>query len=169
MNFVTFPTGEKKSSKSRGLILFESCIQKTVRMSLSSGVNSGDLCLLGGVLECLPREELRYDRFLERDLDLYDFLCRDLLRDLERVLDLRRLSLSRLLDLRLLFFSRDLDRDFFDFLFDRERDLDLFLCLLLRSVLLLRSLRLFLLDSLIKNILNKIKSNVITRIERQCR
>lgn len=34
----TFPTVEKNSSKSLGLILAASCIQNTVRASLSSGV-----------------------------------------------------------------------------------------------------------------------------------
>lgn len=41
----TFPTAEKKSSRSRGLILAASCMQNTVRASLSSGVRLSIGCL----------------------------------------------------------------------------------------------------------------------------
>lgn len=44
-NELTFPTAEKKSSRSRALILAASCIQKTVRASLSSGVRLSIGCL----------------------------------------------------------------------------------------------------------------------------
>lgn len=44
-NRLTFPTAEKKSSRSRALILAASCIQKTVRASLSSGVRLSIGCL----------------------------------------------------------------------------------------------------------------------------
>lgn len=40
---LTLPTDEKNSSKSLALILCESCIQKTVRRSLSSGGRSSSL------------------------------------------------------------------------------------------------------------------------------
>lgn len=41
----TFPTAEKKSSRSLALILAASCMQKTVRASLSSGVRLSIGCL----------------------------------------------------------------------------------------------------------------------------
>lgn len=51
-NQLTFPTAEKKSSRSRALILAASCMQKTVRASLSSGVR-----LSIGALEKKKTEE----------------------------------------------------------------------------------------------------------------
>lgn len=42
----TFPTAEKNSSRSRGRILAASCMQNTVRASLSSGVRLSIGCLL---------------------------------------------------------------------------------------------------------------------------
>lgn len=42
---LTFPTAEKKSSRSLALILAASCMQKTVRASLSSGVRLSIGCL----------------------------------------------------------------------------------------------------------------------------
>lgn len=45
---LTFPTAEKKSSRSRALILAASCMQKTVRASLSSGVRLSIGCLERG-------------------------------------------------------------------------------------------------------------------------
>lgn len=45
---LTFPTAEKKSSRSRALILAASCMQKTVRASLSSGVRLSIGCLKEG-------------------------------------------------------------------------------------------------------------------------
>jgi len=44
---LTFPTAEKKSSRSRALILAASCMQNTVRASLSSGVRLSMGCLWG--------------------------------------------------------------------------------------------------------------------------
>lgn len=52
INQLTFPTAEKKSSRSRALILAASCMQKTVRASLSSGVR-----LSIGALEKKKTEE----------------------------------------------------------------------------------------------------------------
>ncbi len=43
---LTFPTAEKNSSRSRGRILAASCMQNTVRASLSSGVRLSMGCLL---------------------------------------------------------------------------------------------------------------------------
>ncbi len=43
---LTFPTAEKNSSRSRGRILAASCMQNTVRASLSSGVRLSMGCLI---------------------------------------------------------------------------------------------------------------------------
>lgn len=50
-NQLTFPTAEKKSSRSRARILAASCMQKTVRASLSSGVRLSIGCLEKGEKE----------------------------------------------------------------------------------------------------------------------
>lgn len=77
----TLPTDAKNSSKSLGLILAASCMQNTVRLSRSSGVNSGDFS---------RRWRLR-ERFFSRDLErLFE---RDPLRRRSR---LRLLSRERL-------------------------------------------------------------------------
>lgn len=123
----TFPQPLKKSSRSLGLMRLESCMQKTVRMSRSSGVSSGERTRFGGVRECRRRRSRERERLLRRRS-----------RDLERLLRRRR-SLER-----------DLVRSRFDFLdLDLERERERLLAWR-RSRLrdLLRSLRFFLLKKM---------------------
>ena len=136
----TLPHPLKKSSRSLGLIRLDSCMQKTVRMSRSSGVNSGERTRLGGVREWRRRRSLERDLLLRR---------RSFERELRRrwSLDrlLRRRSRERLLRRRAR--SRELLRSRFDFFdLDLERDRERRLVRRSRLFVLLRSLRLFLLQ-----------------------
>ncbi len=140
----TLPHPLKKSSRSLGLIRLDSCMQKTVRMSRSSGVNSGERTRLGGVREWRRRRSLERDLLLRRRS-----FERELRRrwSLERSLDrpLRRRSRERLLRRRAR--SRELLRSRFDFFdLDLERDRERRLVRRSRLFDLLRSLRLFLLQ-----------------------
>ena len=138
---LTLPHGIKNSSRSRGRIRFDNCIQNTVLTSLSSGVSSGDRTRFGGV-----REYERLCRRVSRDFDL---------RRLDEDLSRRLCRSSRLWLRRRRSRSRDLDLSRLDF-FDRDRDLDLEQRLCRRSRLLsLLRLRLFL--RLLFFLLSKIK------------
>lgn len=84
----TLPTAEKNSSRSRGRTRCESCMQKTVRASRSSGVSSGR-AFLTGVGERPPRPWRE-----SRGRSLLDLGLRDLLRESLGLRDLFRESLG---------------------------------------------------------------------------
>lgn len=95
----TLPTAEKNSSKSRARILWESCIQNTVRASLSSGAKSSTpLELASPPFPATPRLASR-DRLLWRrpflSLLSLSLLSLFLSRSLSLSLSFRSLSFSR--------------------------------------------------------------------------
>lgn len=103
----TLPTDAKNSSRSLGRILAASCMQKTVRLSRSSGVSSGDFSRLWRLRERFLSRDLErlFDRDPLRLLSRLRFLSRDRLRLRFRFLSLLRLLLRlRLLLLLLSFF-----------------------------------------------------------------